>query len=72
MCYFENVLFTLERTVYKDLSRKLKRVKITDFLEKAKHPNQDAPHGSSENEDILPKRKRSRIIVLSSDEEENN
>ncbi|CAK9822349.1 Tigger transposable element-derived protein 1 [Anthophora retusa] len=58
--------------IYNDLSRKRKQTKITDFLEKAEQRNRDVEEESSEVEEILPERKRSLLIVLSSDEEEIN
>jgi len=54
--------------IYKDLAAKSKQSKITDFMQKVEIRAQAE---SSEDKNILSKRKRPRLMVLSSDDEEN-
>lgn len=59
------------REIYNDLVRTSKQSKITNFLkriESAKNLNED--EGSESEGDIVQLKTRSRLIVLSSDEEE--
>jgi hypothetical protein len=57
--------------IYNDLARARKQSKITDFLKIGKSAqNLNAEKSSESDDDIVQPNKRSRVIVLSSDEKE--
>lgn len=58
------------REIYNDLVRTSKQSSITDFFKRGKHTKTLNSEKSSESEgDIVPPKKRSRLIILSSEDE---